>query len=258
MPHNKDHFDKFSFKRVLNNISEEELKDKFRPRGSNAFSSSLSENAIQNSFTKEGDNRKYPYLSSRFLINPELDNFQENYADRGNLNSIREDKDKLQQSRARRGVFGNKKYLESLEEAAKISSKIGKNLSKALVESVQDKTSSGSEEAMSRAIFDAQAATRDKNNPWELRRGPIRDPRSGNYIDNDPSYQNAYMIDEYNTARRKAVDAQDAAEYYQDFFRYGVDRDPDRFKLRPIDIGLTSFGEEENIDPRSGNSNSDI
>ena len=253
MPHNKDHFDKFSFKRVLNNISEEELKDKFRPRGSNAFSSSLSENAIQNSFNKEGDNRKYPYLSSKFLINPELDNFKENYADRGNLNSIREDKDKLQQSRARRGVFGNKKYVESLEEAAKISSKIGKNLSKALVESVQDKTSSGSEEAMSRAIFDAQAATRDKNNPWELRRGPIWDPRSGNYIDNDPAYQNAYMIDEYNEARRKAVDAQDAAEYYKDAFRYGVDTDFKKFKLRPIDIGLTSFGEKETIDPRSGN-----
>jgi len=112
MPHNKDHFDKFSFKRVLNNISEEELKDKFRPRGSDAFSSSLSENAIQNSFNKQGDNRKYPYLSSRYLINPELDNFQENYADRGNLNSIREDKDKIKQSRARRGVFGNKKNLE--------------------------------------------------------------------------------------------------------------------------------------------------
>jgi len=93
----------------------------------------------------------------------------------------------------------------------------------------------------------------DKNNPWSLRRGPIVDPNSGNYVPNDPAYQNFYMIDEYNKARREAVDAQDAAEYYQDFFRYGVDTDFNKFKLRPIDIGLTSFGEEEDIDPRSGN-----
>ncbi len=258
MPHNKNHFDKFSFKRVLNNISEEELKDKFRPRGSDAFSASLSESAISPSFTKKGDDRKYPYLSSRFLINPYRESFKEEGINRGRLNSRSRDRNEREQQRAKQGVFGNPEYLKGLEEAAKISSKIGKNLSKALVESVQDKTSSGSEEAMSKAIFDAQAATRDKNNPWSLRRGPIRDPRSGNYVPNDPAYQNAYMIDEYNKARREAVDAQDAAEYYQDFFRYGVDTDPDRFKLRPIDIGLTSFGEEENIDPRSGNSNSDI
>ncbi len=258
MPHNKNHFDKFSFKRMMNNITEEELKDKFRPRGSDAFSASLSENAMENSFTKTGDNRKYPYLSSRFLINPERDSFKEEGVGRGRLNSISRDRNEKQQQRARHGVYGNPEYLKGLEKAAKISSNIGKNLSKALIESVQSETSSGSEEAMSKAIFDAQAATRDKNNPWSLRRGPIRDPRSGNYVYNDPAYQNAYMIDEYNEARKEAVDAQDAAEYYRDFFRYGVDTDPDRFKLRPIDIGLTSFGEEENIDPRSGNSNNDI
>ncbi len=93
-------------------MTEEELKDRFRPRGSDAFSASLPESAISPSFTK-GDDRKYPYLSSRFLINPYRESFKEEGINRGRLNSRSRDKNEREQQRARQGVVGNPEYLKS-------------------------------------------------------------------------------------------------------------------------------------------------
>ena len=178
------------------------------------------------SFTKEGSDRKYPYLSSRFLINPEVNDFQEltelekqDLYNRDKASTVREDLRTLQQSRASRGISGNPKILEAYEKAARSSSKIGDNLRKARMEAA----ATGNEQVLSDAIFAAQEKMLENE---ILRRRPALD-RDGNYMDNDPSYQNALMIDRYNNARRDAEAAQDASDYYRTL-KYKLKRDQDR------------------------------
>jgi len=181
----------------------------FNFRGKDAFKESLSKgpNATpQVSFTK-GEDKKLPYLSSRFKTDTKVeDPFQRD--DRSQTHAygastIRQDRKRKQDAQLRRSITGNPEYLKSQEKAAKESSKIGQNLQAAM--------SSGDEKGFSKAVYKAQDDTR-KSKAKLLGRAPGRD-RKGNYIENDASYQNAKMIDAFNTARQDAVGAQDFADF---------------------------------------------
>lgn len=254
MPHKKDHFDKYTFQRILNNLTEDDLKNKFRPRGIDAFKKSLIEgddqNFIERSFSKTGDERKYPYLSSRYLINPRVENINKDYAPRPNRSSIKEDIDRKQQARARRGVSGNPEYLKSLEESAKKVSEIQDNLQNAMMLSSQGNTSADTEQAMSNAIYDAQ---QQFQNVGLLGQRPPIDPNTGEYITNDPRYVSAKMIDNYNQARKRAVDAQDASEYYRDFFESKAE-EAERMKIDPYNTTnkIGQFKIKNPFDPKYG------
>ena len=181
----------------------------FNFRGKDAFKGSLSKgpNATpQVSFTK-GEDKKLPYLSSRFKTDTKVeDPFQRD--DRSQTHAygastIRQDRKRKQDAQARRSITGQPEYLKSQEKAAKESSKIGENLQSAM--------SSGDEKGFSKAVYKAQDDTRESEAKL-LSRPPGKD-KKGNYIENDASYQNAKMIDAFNTARQDAVGAQDFADF---------------------------------------------
>ena len=188
MPHKKDHWDRYTFKRIQNNLTKDDLKNKFRPRGSDAFKKSLSQEAIQNAFIKGGD-KQLPYLSSRFQFE-DRENLDGNYGflDRNTLN------------------------IKDYERDAKKVSKIGDELHNALVSASQ---SDFGEQELSKAIYDAQ----DK---YRLQKGMAGDmrvntyPKTGEFITAERRYTAATMIDNYNETRKRAVDAQDSSEYFQE------------------------------------------
>ena len=186
------------------------IKDlpKFQPRGKDTFAKSLESGPrsnVENAFTKTkrdiyGNKSSHPYLQSRFLINPPIkDPFKRDSRD--GLQTVRDDERNFQQQQAKRGIFGNPESLKSYEAAAKASSKIGDDLQTAM--------SIGGEKNMSDAVYAAQAASRENE---ILSRTPGRNS-SGDYITNDPSWQNANMMDGFNNARTDAVAAQNLVDY---------------------------------------------
>ena len=181
----------------------------FNFRGKDAFKGSLSKGPNANpqvSFTK-GEDRKLPYLSSRFKtdtsIKDPMRRDDRSQTSTYGQSTIRQDDKTKTDAQARRSITGNRTYLSEQEKAAKESSKIGKNLQSAM--------SSGDEKGFSKAVYKAQDDTRQSKAKL-LGRAPGKD-RGGNYIENDASYQNAKMIDAFNTARQDAVGAQDFADF---------------------------------------------
>lgn len=217
MPRKKDHFDKYSFKRIQNKLTEDNLKNQFRPRSSDAFKKSLSQEAIQNAFIKGGD-KQFPYLSSRFQLE-----------DRKNLD----------------GNYGfldpNMPRIKEYEESAKKVSRIGDYLQNALASAAQ---SDFGEQELSKAIYDAQDQFRQSGT---LSQRPAIDTKTGYYRTDDPKYMAAKMIDNYNEARKRAVDAQDAAEYYKDYFRSKAN------KVTKIKNKIGQFEVKPPFDPKYGN-----
>ncbi len=107
--------------------------------------------------------------------------------------------------------------------------------------SSQGNTSADTEQAMSNAIYDAQ---KQFQNVGLLGQRPPIDPRTGEYITDDPRYVSAKMLDNYNEARKKAVDAQDASEYYKDYFRS---------KAKEAENRIGQFEIKPPFDPKYGN-----
>ena len=178
------------------------LDSQFNFRGKDAFKGSLSKgpNATpQVSFTK-GEDRKLPYLSSKFKTDTKVeDPFQRD--DRSQTHAygastIRQDRKRKQDAQLRRSITGNPEYLKSQEKAAKESSKIGKNLQSAM--------SSGDEATLKNAV--TQANTSTLAGSYNLKRDPGK-------VTNDASFQNRSMIDAFDTARKDASGAQDLVDY---------------------------------------------
>ena len=224
MAHRPGHnsFDSTTFRRMKDKFDEEQLGSEdidivggelnlpeFSFRGKNKFQEKLTGPEIINSsffdprrMEDSNPSRQYPYLSSTYLINPEVkDPFERELTP-----SIRKTEKTLADARANRGIRGNPAYLKAMEKAAKYSSKISNDLREARYANL-------SEDQMSDAIFDAIDATYDPDGPPELR---VNVNAPG--MENDPATRNVRMIDEYNTLRTNAVKAQDQADYYKDYF----------------------------------------
>ena len=178
------------------------LDSQFNFRGKDAFKGSLSKgpNATpQVSFTK-GEDKKLPYLSSRFKTDTKVeDPFQRD--DRSQTHpygasTIRQDRKRNQDAQLRRSITGPPEYLKSQEKAAKESSKIGKNLQSAM--------SSGDEATLKNAV--TQANTSTLAGSYNLKRDPGK-------VTNDASFANRSMIDAFDTARKDASGAQDLVDY---------------------------------------------
>ena len=231
MAHRPGHnsFDSTTFRRMKDKFNEEQLKSndsdivggeldlpQFSFRGKNAFQKNLrsAKTKITNSyFDPRGmedfnPSRKYPYLSSQNLINPELKDFNDfNDTNGGYMPPSKRTEERIiQQSRDARGIRGNPEILKEYEKAAKASSKIGDNLREA-------RFSNPTENEMSDAIFDAIDAT--YNGPKTLGTNPNA---PGMERSNHPAYKNAAMITAYNNLRRESGIAQDEADYYRDYF----------------------------------------
>lgn len=196
--------------------SAKNLDSQFNFRGKDAFKGSLSKgpNATpQVSFTK-GEDKKLPYLSSRFKTDVNRTNMMkttggaddrsQTYTGRGvngigsnsNARTISEDNLNREVSRVRQSITGKPKYLKSQEKAAKESSKIGKNLQSAM--------SSGDETTLKNAV--TQANTSTLAGSYNLKRDPGK-------VTNDASFANRSMIDAFDTARKDASRAQDLVDY---------------------------------------------
>ena len=223
MAHRPGHnsFDSTTFRRMKDKFNEEQLKGnnsdaiggelnlpEFSFRGKNKFQETLRGGGIiDDSFFDAGDRKfsysgKYPYLSSRYLVNTEVkDPFKRDLTP-----SQRSAEKALQDSRANRSIRGNPRLLKEYENLAKYSSKISEDLREARYANL-------SENQMSDAIFDAIDATYDPNGP-----ASIRTNINAEGMEDHPATRNAAMIDEYNKARINAVKAQDEADYYRDYF----------------------------------------
>ena len=183
----------------------------FNYRGTDAFKESLSKgpNAVAEvSFTK-GEDKKYPYLSSRYTIGGDrTSNMQQGGADdrtqtysgpraggigsNSNARTISQDNLNREQTRVKGSIQGNQKHLKSMEIAAEESSKIGENLQSAMA--------SGDERTLKNAITQANESTLAGST--NLFRNPGK-------VTNDPSFANRSMIDSFDKARKDAVGAQD-------------------------------------------------
>jgi len=237
MAHRQGHdsFDSTTFRRMKDRFNEEQLRSEdsdivggvldfpqFSFRGKDAFQKNLrsNETKINNAYFDPREmedfnpSRKYPYLSSQNLINPELKDFNDFNDTNGGYepNTKRREERIIQQSQNARGISGNPKILKEYEEAAKASSKIGDNLREA-------RYSNPTENEMSDAIFDAMDAI--KSGPRTLGTNPNA---PGMENSNHPAYRNAAMITAYNTLRRESGKKQDESDYYRDYFARGAKR----------------------------------
>jgi hypothetical protein len=188
----------------------------FNFRGKDAYKGSLSKgpNAKpQVSFTK-GEDKKLPYLSSRFktVQGGRTSNMKQGGADdrsqtysgpraggtgsNSNARTISEDNLNREQARVKQSIQGTPDYLKSQEKAAKESSKIGQNLQSAM--------SSGDETTLKNAV--TQANTSTLAGSYNLKRDPGK-------VTNDASFQNRSMIDAFDTARKDASGAQDLVDF---------------------------------------------
>lgn len=190
----------------------ESYKNAVQPKGEDITSGDISKG-----FTKEGPDRKYPHLSSRFNTNPQIKdpikrnatqtmrqgallndyNDSRTYAD---IAKTEEDK------RARSSFQNHPKIMKEAETAAKTSYKISNSLAKAQI--------SGSESNMLSALNQAMNTT---NENQYMRSHPAQVKRNGKWQKGDPvSYENASMVQRYVDRSVRGSKRQDNA----DVFRY--------------------------------------
>ena len=196
----------------------------FRYRGKEAFNQSLKDSDyIQPSFTKEGSDPKYRYLSSRFEINPEIKDFRARSGyDRGRLSSRSDDNKKLQDAIAKRAYTGVDQTLKEAEEGARVSANIYENLQKA--------RETGNEANLKNAIENARATMRE-DKFLRSTKPVITHPDTGETIINDQAaYANARMIQDFINQSREATKRQNAADRFrwerEDFARWMANRKP--------------------------------
>lgn len=238
MAHRKGHFDSTTFRRMNDKFNEEQLKSSnadivggelnlptFSFRGKDKYAKNLSEGAVVNNAFRKierergGKKPKYPYLTSRFLINSEIKDGIIR-GERKGLNTIRDNERNLQQTQARRSLNAKPEILKEFEASAELSSQLGENLLEA--------RQLGSEDALSKAIFDAQDQSRNNQRLSQIQRKPRRgekfgDKFTGDFVDN-VAFKNATMLDEYTNVFRDAVEAQDKSDYYREYFGSRVNR----------------------------------
>ncbi len=186
----------------------------FRYRGKDAFTQSLKDDSvIQPSFTGQGDNPRYKYLSSRFDINPTInDPMQRNdLRNRGSSmgsnisrNTVAQDLKNKQDNAAKFGYSGVRETLKEANQGAKVSANISKNL--------QSAKATGSETNLKSAI---ETARTDMRNDKFLRstRPVIQHPKTGKTVISDQAaFANARMVQDYINQSQSATKRQNTAD----------------------------------------------
>lgn len=186
----------------------------FRYRGKDAFAQSLKDDSvIQPSFTDQGDNSSYRYLSSRFDINPTInDPMQRNdLRNRGSSmgsnisqNTVAQDLKNKQDNDARFGYTGVRQTLKEANQGAKVSANISENL--------QSAKATGSETNLKSAI---ETARTDMRNDKFLRstRPVIQHPTTGKTVISDQAaFANARMVQDYIDQSQSATKRQNTAD----------------------------------------------
>ena len=168
------------------------------------------------SFYKSKNDRQYPYLSSRFKTNPQIQDPIKRNASQvmrqdvvfGNNYDARTiaEKEKTEGDKRARGSFNvAPKVMKEAETAAKTSYKISKNLAEAQV--------TGSESTMLSAINNAVSTTR---NDTYMRSHAPEVKRDGIWEKSDPvSYENASMIQGYITKHKIGSGRQDNVDAFR-------------------------------------------
>lgn len=218
----------------------------FRYRGKDAFAQSLKDDkVIQPSFTDQGDNSRYKYLSSRFNINPTINDpmQQNNLRNHGaptgsniSRNTIAQDIKNKQDNDAKYGYSGVKETLKEANQGAKVSANISKNL--------QTAKATGSESNLKSAI---ETARTDMRNDKFLRSTrPVRtNPRTGKTeISNQAAYLNARTVQDYINQSQTATKRQNSADNLR-FMKDDFDKD--------VKSGKYKISTPKKKDERSGN-----
>jgi len=168
------------------------------------------------SFYKSKNDRKYPFLSSRFETNPKIkDPIKRNTTQTMRSNSqishysdnrTYADIDKSDGDKRARGSFNvHPKVMKEAETAARTSYQISKDLAEAQV--------TGSESTMLSAINKGVSTT--QNDPYMKKHAP-QVKRNGVWEKSDPvSYENASMIQGYITKHKIGRGRQDNADAFR-------------------------------------------
>ena len=197
-------------------LSNPNLTNTFRPRGNDMYAQSLKNaDVVQPSFTKDpsnGNNSRYKFLSSRFLINPKVSDFADRQTDNTygdgqreeGATTISEDKRTLETTRAKRGYSGVPETLKEAEQGAKVSANISKNLQ-------------AGKETLNEDLFKASIETARsdmRSDPFLRRTRPvIKHPVTKKQVINDRvSYQNASMLQNYINQSQNATTAQNTSD----------------------------------------------
>ena len=218
----------------------------FRYRGKDAFAQSLKDDkVIQPSFTDQGDNSRYKYLSSRFNINPTINDpmQQNNLRNHGaptgsniSRNTVAQDIKNKQDNDAKYGYSGVRETLKEANQGAKVSANISKNL--------QTAKAAGSESNLKSAI---ETARTDMRNDKFLRSTrPVRtNPRTGKTeISNQAAYLNARTVQDYINQSQTATKRQNSADNLR-FMKDDFDKD--------VKSGKYKISTPKKKDERSGN-----
>lgn len=232
----------------------------FRYRGKDAFANSLKDDkVIEASFTNKGDDSRYKHLSSRFNINPTIndpmqrDNLRNYGAPMGSnisKNTVAQDLKNKQDNDAKFGYSGVRETLKEADQGAKVSANISQNL--------QSAKATGSESNLKSSI---ETARTDMQNDKFLRSTrPVRtNPRTGKTeVSNQAAYLNARMVQNYIDQSQTATKRQNSADNLR-FMKDDFNRDVKSGKynlntntnLKSIVKNLISSPKKK--DERSGN-----
>ena len=244
MAHRPGHFDSTTFRRMRDKFNEQQLRDnnsdiiggeldlpQFSYRGKDAYNREIqAAKGIGTPYSGDGKKRKYPYLSSRHFAGTPISNPMSTSIRNREAMTLAEER-KLAQDRRTSGAFGGDgttarglsyfgpEFNKRSEKNAKVAN--------ARHEYLTNIALNEGEEALYNAL-DRERRAPNKNNVM-VNKGrlvnelfPMKDQGSeftlaGEYAAN-PSGQSRRNIDSFTNSSNIAIDAQDEADYYRDYF----------------------------------------
>ena len=244
MAHRPGHFDSTTFRRMRDKFNEEQLRDnnsdivggelnlpEFSYRGKDVYNEEIkAAKGIGSPYIGDGKVKKYPYLSSQHFVTNDISDPRKTSIRNKEAMTRREDR-KAAQDRLTSGAFGGDgttaRSLSYFGPAFNRASEKNAKIANARHEYLTDIALNQGEEALYNAL-DRERRAPNKRGVM-VRAGslvnelfPMDDSRAalnldGTYAPN-PSGRSLRNVDTFEDLSTRAIDTQDEADYYRDYF----------------------------------------
>jgi len=243
MAHRPGHFDSTTFRRMKDKFNQEQLRDndsdivggeldlpEFSYRGKDAYNREIQAvKGIGTPYSGDGRKKKYPYLSSQHFATKDIYNPMKSTQRREGVRTIAEER-KFQQDRMLSGAFGGDgttarslsyfgpEFNKRAEKNAKVAN--------ARHDYLTDIALNEGEEALYNAL-DYRRRGPNKNNVMidkgrlVYEKFPMKDARADSFRDEyaaNPAGLSLRNIHSFEDLSTRAIDTQDEADYYRDYF----------------------------------------
>ena len=244
MAHRPGHFDSTTFRRMKDKFNQEQLRDndsdivggeldlpEFSYRGKDAYNREIQAvKGIGTPYVGNGRKKKYPYLSSQHFATKDIYNPMKSTQRREGVRTIAEER-KFQQDRMLSGAFGGDgTTARSLSyfgpEFDKLSEKQAK-IASARHAYLTDVALNEGEEGLYNALDRERRAPNKRgvmvkagslvNELFPMGKTRAALDLDGGYAAN-PAGQSLRNIDSFTDLSTRAIDTQDEADYYRDYF----------------------------------------